>query len=145
MRQRKSFSVKLTIHNKGGFFMQRLELEAAWDKTIAPADRKVIIDLFNQTKNKQTESIVLLPIRQALNHRNDLLATVLLHNFTDSVFSFEAIDLAYLENDRMIAKDHFSFPDLTLPKETSMPWTFIFPESTRVEGPSLKNSKLCFL
>jgi len=127
--------------------MQRLEFEAAWDKTIAPADRKVIINLFNQTKNKQTEteSIVLLPIRQALNHRNDLLATVLLHNFTDSIFSLEAIDLAYLENDRVIATHHFSFPGLTLPKETSMPWTFIFPQHVRVEGPSLKNSKLCFL
>lgn len=125
--------------------MQKLEFEVAWDKTIAPADRKVIIDLFNQTKNKQTESIVLLPIRQALNHRNDLLATVLLHNFTDSIFSLEAIDLAYLENDRVIATHHFSFPGLTLPKETSMPWTFIFPEQVRVEEPLLINTKLRFL
>ena len=125
--------------------MQRLEFEAAWDKTIAPADRKVIIDLFHQTKGQQTESIVLLPIRQALNHRNDLLVTVLLHNFTDFVFSFEAIDLAYLENNRVIATHPFSFPDLTLPKESSMPWTFIFPEQARVEEPSLKNSNLRFL
>ena len=124
--------------------MQRLEFEAAWDKTIAPADRKVIIDLFNQTKEQQTESIVLLPIRQALNHRNDLLATVLLHNFTDSVFSLEAIDLSYLENDRVIATHHFSFPGLILPKETSMPWTFIFPEHVRVEEPLLKNSEIRF-
>ena len=124
--------------------MQRLEFEAAWDKTIAPADRKVIIDLFNHTKNEQTDSIVFLPIRQALNHRDDLLATVLLHNFTNSVFSFEDIDLAYTENNRLIATHHFSFPDLTLPPATSMPWTFIFPKHAQLVEPSLKMSNLFF-
>lgn len=119
--------------------MQQLIFESAWDKTIAPADRNSIIELFNQTKEEQKNGIKLFSIKQNLNHRNDLLAMVLVHNFTNEVFSFRQLDATYWENGREIATHYFSFPHVTLQPKTSMPWTFIFPLSTQKEDPACKN------
>lgn len=124
--------------------MQILQFEAKWDKTIAPADRENIENLFEETKHMDNENIVLLPIRQDYNHRHDLLVIVLLHNFTNQVFPFESIDLSYLEKGRLIAAHQFSFPKLTLPANTSMPWTFIFPEATQKDKASFENGQLIF-
>ncbi len=122
--------------------MQALQFETAWDKTIAPADRKNIEWLFEDTKNNYIDNIVFLPIRQDYNHRQDLLIIVLLHNFTDQPFSFGTIDLAYWEKDKLIAAHHFSFRNLTLPAKTSMPWTFIFPKAAQKAKASFENGKL---
>lgn len=124
--------------------MQKLEFETAWDKTIAPEDRSTIEKLFQKTKGKQTDEVTILPIRQAFNHRNDLLVIVLLHNFTDDILSFESINVVYMENDITIAQQEFSFPHVTLKPKTSMPWTFIFPETTRTQEATLENGRLIF-
>src|SRR5690625_5075321 len=94
--------------------MQTLIFEPAWNKTIAPQDRNIIERLFQKTKKNDTNNITLLQVSQAFNHKKDLLVIVLLHNFTSHEFSFEDIDLVYLENDKIIAKSHFSFPQLML-------------------------------
>lgn len=122
--------------------MQTLQFETAWDKTIAPADRENIEFLFEETKEKNNENVAFLPIRQDYNHRQDLLVIVLLHNFTDQAFSFENIDLAYLEKDQLIAAHHFSFQNLTLPAKTSMPWTFIFPKTAQKAKAAFESGRL---
>lgn len=122
--------------------MQRLVFESAWDKTIAPADRENIIKLFNETKDNNEEGIILHSIRQAQNHRSDLLAIVLIHNFSDEILSFHKMDVTYTEQERELAKGQFSFPNLHLEPRTSMPWTFIFPKSALLDTPSFENGRL---
>jgi SLAP domain-containing protein len=119
--------------------MQELVFEAAWDKTIAPVDRTQIKDIFEETKDMASENIIFIPFREARNHENALLVSVLIHNFTKETFHLQDLQIAYYEDDDVIAAHQFSFPELLLRGKRSMPWTFIFPLDSQVRTPALSN------
>ncbi|MGM9943617.1 MAG: SLAP domain-containing protein [Lysinibacillus sp.] len=108
--------------------MQQLRFESSWDKALSAQDRDYIEKLFNDTKEQQHHStIVFSPIREAINHRNELLITVLVHNFSQNPFTFEKTRLVYSNEQEILAEKEFTLPSLTIPPQVSMPWTFIFP------------------
>ncbi|MEG0386067.1 MAG: SLAP domain-containing protein [Solibacillus sp.] len=104
--------------------MQKLQFEAAWDKTLSDMDRKLISQIFNNQMVK-SDIVSCDLIRSARNHHNHLLVTVLIHNAT-------AIEQMFIERDVSLQMKHgrytqqFTQPKLVIPSYTSMPWTFIF-------------------
>ncbi|KAB7672169.1 SLAP domain-containing protein [Bacillus sp. B1-b2] len=110
--------------------MQSLVLQTSWERAIAPQDREVIESLFHETKNNNTELVVFSPIKEAINHKKDLLITVLVHNFSEQTLKFENTKIVYRVEDHVIAKHNFTIPVLPIPPMISMPWTFLFPEGS---------------
>ena len=122
--------------------MQKLQYESSWDKTLSNKDRKIIEGIFLETSLPNQNRIQFTSLWQAINHKGELLVTVLVHNFSHQVCSFINKKLRYLENNEIIAEHIFTLPSLTVQPETSMPWTFIFPvESLKSHG-SLENGRL---
>ena len=62
--------------------MQQLQFESSWDKQLAPQDRRNIEKIFQETKSLNSTSVIFSPIREAINHKDALLVSVLVHNFT---------------------------------------------------------------
>lgn len=122
--------------------MQRLVFETAWDKQIAPKDRKDITIRFNETKDFSDKGLHTITLKQALNHEEALLVTVLLHNFTQDVITLEDIYATYYEASTVVAKHQVSFPHVILEGKSSMPWTFIFPKSSWQKNPIFQDGKL---
>lgn len=122
--------------------MQRLFFEAAWDKTIAPQDRSRIEEIFAETAFDKKNDIAFSPVREAVNHRKELLVTVLVHNFKNQEITFADTKLGLRCDGKLTAEHVFSMP-LSIPPETSMPWTFIFPAGSWTGSPS--GSHLMFL
>lgn len=110
--------------------MQQLQFEASWDKALAAEDRLEIKRIFDETKHHNLSEIVFTPIREAINHVESLLVTVLVHNFTNEVVNFRGAKLLYSIQGEVIAEETFTLPALTIPHKTSMPWTFIFPKGS---------------
>lgn len=109
--------------------LQKLTFESKWDKTIADQDRGQIKQFFQEAILVPAKNIQFTSLWQAKNHRGELLVTVLIHNISQRNFSFVDQQMTYLVNDSFFAKHTFSSP-ITIEKQTSMPWTFIFPAST---------------
>ena len=107
--------------------MQQLQFESSWAKALSQQDRDAIEKLFNDTKGQHYTTIIFSPIRQAINHRNELLITVLVHNFSQQPFTFANTHLVYSNGQEVLAENIFTLPTLTIPPQVSMPWTFIFP------------------
>lgn len=106
--------------------MQRLQFEPAWDKTIAPQDREQIEKTFASMRPmNDNKGIYLTFLREAINHKDDLLVTVLIHNCTDEKLSLKNVCIAYHQNEKVIAVDTFNLPFEISPR-TTMPWTFIY-------------------
>ncbi|MEK4628971.1 SLAP domain-containing protein [Solibacillus sp. FSL R7-0682] len=105
--------------------MQQLQFEAAWDKTIAVKDRVFIEQLFEQTKDNSQNLIQCVPVRVAVNHRNQLLVTVLIHNFQEDVLRFMKTKVGCHIQGHYFTQ-LFTIPALVIPPKASMPWTFIF-------------------
>ncbi|WP_249872632.1 SLAP domain-containing protein [Oceanobacillus saliphilus] len=125
--------------------MQKLAFEPSWDKALPAKDRQIIEEAF-QNHNIANEPIIeLTPLWQARNYRGELLITVLVHNFSHDVFSFNNTKLCYIENEEIIAQHTFTIPALTLNPEISMPWAFIFPVESIVKKANLENGKLEFI
>ncbi|WP_332649558.1 SLAP domain-containing protein [Lysinibacillus sp. 54212] len=122
--------------------MQQLQFEAAWDKTLSSQDRDEIQRIFNETKHQNYSTIAFSPIREAINHKEELLITVLVHNFSDNPLIFDHTRLVYSTEQGAIAEKVFSLPALSIPPHTSMPWTFIFPKETYVKKNSPLNGQL---
>ena len=114
--------------------MQQLRFEDAWERTLADEDRAEIIRLFSEYTGSRERFI---PVRVAVNHRGDLLVTVIVQNTSTSVFEFRNKQLVYEEAGIWVAKHIFSIDQLHLPPGTSMPWTLIFPMRTIQEKPQL--------
>lgn len=108
--------------------MQQLQYETSWEKALAAQDRHNIEKIFNESKHLNSSDIICSPIRQAVNHKQQLLVTVLVHNFTDNPLTFNNTRLVYRTQQQIIADDEFTLLTLTIPPFVSMPWTFIFPE-----------------
>lgn len=119
--------------------MQRLVFEQAWEKTIDPEDKQQIVTVFEQANVPQKSVQKFIPFRQARNHRNDLLVTVIVQNFGDIAFTLEDIELTYYEAGQPVASHTFSHPGLMIAPKCSMPWTFIFPENKVMSEPRFEN------
>jgi SLAP domain-containing protein len=112
--------------------MQQLVLEEKWKQTISPQDLQTI-EKFFQSTSKNQEGVVFTPIRHARNHRNELLCSVIIHNFTDDKLSLIGSTLQLFHNDTIIAEESFHDTRLLLQPRTSMPWTFIYPNHPYLE------------
>lgn len=122
--------------------MQKLQFEASWDKAIAAKDRQEIERVFFETKNKNTRDILCSPIREAINHKAELLVSVLVHNFTDEPLTINHTRFSYKIQGEVLADKVFSLPMLTIPSKMSMPWTFIFPKDCYILHAPFENGQL---
>lgn len=105
--------------------MQQLYFHPAWEKTISDTDRELIEKLFEQTYMQADDLIMSPVVRAAVNYKNELLVTVLIHNFTHHSARFIRrsvfVHCKHFDNEQQ-----FTIPDLVIAPFTSMPWTFIF-------------------
>ncbi|WP_391119428.1 SLAP domain-containing protein [Psychrobacillus sp. L3] len=122
--------------------MQKLAFEKSWDKALSGKDRKEIEKIFLETSRMNLPNVLLSPIRQAFNHKGELLITVLVHNFTQKAFNFHKTRLIYRENDVTIAENIFTLQALIIQPNTSMPWTFIFTKDSLKKVVTLENGHL---
>ena len=105
--------------------MQQLFLHPAWDKTISEQDRALIEKLFEESYTDVRDLIMSPLIRAAFNHKQELLITVLIHNFTHHSVAFRN-RAVLISSGEYYFEQQFTIPDLTVAPFTSMPWTFIF-------------------
>lgn len=105
--------------------MQQLYFYPAWDKTISEQDRLLIENLFEQTYTQVDDVITSPLLRVAINHKQQLLVTVLIHNFTHHSAHFNNRSV-FIHCGDFHAEQVFTIPDLVVAPFTSMPWTFIF-------------------
>ncbi|MEK4229745.1 SLAP domain-containing protein [Solibacillus sp. FSL H8-0538] len=122
--------------------MQQLQFEASWNKALATQDRHTIEKIFTETKQPNSSCILCSPIRQAINHKQELLVTVLVHNFTDQPLTFNKTRIVYRMQDEVIADEKFTLPTLIIPPQVSLPWTFIFPSLSYSPLASFENGRL---
>lgn len=111
--------------------VQTLMLHPAWEKTIDPNDLNQIQQLVQQEPEQR-----FIPYRQAFNHRDDLLVTVIVQNRSEHPEEWKERSLAYVEKELTFAEKKFSIH--TLPPFTSMPWTFIFEKDLLNCQPELR-------
>ncbi|MED4018852.1 SLAP domain-containing protein [Sutcliffiella cohnii] len=122
--------------------MQQLRLEPAWDRTLSTNDRQHIENIFQETKHIQNSSIIFSSIREAINHSEALLITVLIHNGTDQTLTFHNKKLQYKIRDEVIGDQVFTLPALSIPSKVSTPWTFIYPKGSYKQSVPFKSGKL---
>ncbi|MFB4169935.1 SLAP domain-containing protein [Virgibacillus sp. JSM 102003] len=123
--------------------MQRLTFHPSWDKGLSDDDREWINHIFQETRISNQCNIEFTPLWDALNHKGDLLVTVLVHNTGEKNFFFDNHDLIYSVNNQTMAEHCFMLPNFIIEPTTSMPWTFIFPYGTfTTENQSLKDGVL---
>ena len=125
--------------------MQQLRFEPAWDRTLSTIDRQVIKNIFQETKHIHNSSIIFSPIREAKNHSEALLITVLIHNGTDQPLTIHNKRLQYKIRDEVIGDHLFHLPALSVPSNVSMPWTFIFPKGSYIRNVPFKNGELTII
>ena len=113
--------------------MQTLYFEPAWDKTIAPADREKIMAHF-QSRHLE-HGIQLSFLWEAINHKEERLITVLIHNSEDTTLPLRDMVITYCKDGKQIATGIFNLQPLEIPEKTSMPWTFIFTPANQTEAP----------
>ena len=115
------------INKRGVLKLQNLQFEPSWEKAIAVKDRQQIRDIFNNSNITDVQSIRFVPIWEAMNYKGEILITVLIHNFKDTVLTFQKQKFTYHESEAVVAEHIFSIPQLVIKPKTSTPWTFIFP------------------
>jgi SLAP domain-containing protein len=121
--------------------MQKLLYEEAWDKTISADDRALIKEIFHEAVLDDIKLIQFTPLWQAVNHKGELLITVIIHNVSKNAFSIINQSVYYKAGEETIAKHEFTLP-LTVKGKTSMPWTFIFPARSIIVKPLPENGYL---
>ncbi|MFP3916685.1 SLAP domain-containing protein [Lysinibacillus telephonicus] len=125
--------------------MQQLQYEASWNKALSAHDRCLIEKIFNETKGQKTSGVLFIPIRKSINYKNELLVTVLVHNFTDTILTFHNTRLVYSTHEKVVAEKEFTLPALTILPNVSMPWTFIFSKNDyKQEALNNENGQLQF-
>lgn len=100
-------------------------LHEKWKKALSETDRHLVEMIFRRSRG--SDELTFQNIRVAKNYQQDILATVLIENFTQNQVSLP-FTLMYCEKNRKVAEFHFADYQLDLPAYTSMPWTFIFPK-----------------
>jgi SLAP domain-containing protein len=109
--------------------LQKLVFESAWDKTLAPKDRSEIERVFSEIKDKEKDVHQAVILKTAFNHKQELLVTVLLNNYSKIPMSLLGKKIVYKENGQALGKFESAYK-LEVPAQTSMPWTFIFPSGS---------------
>lgn len=104
--------------------MQQLVYHPAWEKQLSIQDRKLIENVFEQTYNVQHDILETPFIRAAFNHKNELLVTVLIHNFTHRAIGVND-KFVQLSQGELFFEQKFTLPT-RIAAFSSMPWTFIF-------------------
>lgn len=122
--------------------MQKLHFEHAWEKTLSQKDWLALEQLFQETVSQQKSCIVCHVFRQAINHKNQMLITVLIHNFSNDELTFENREVHCLLDEGQVSQK-FTLQALSIPPKTSMPWTFIFDDSTQFLFANLLAIKIC--
>ncbi|CQR47973.1 hypothetical protein BN1058_02309 [Paraliobacillus sp. PM-2] len=122
--------------------MQQLQFEHAWNRTISDKDRQLINNTFLQTLKENMSQIQLILVRKATNHKGEYLLTALIHNFSDTAFSFSNTPVFYVEKNKLIAKQLFSLPKLSIKAKTSIPWTFIFHQESFYKTPAWEDAEM---
>ena len=122
--------------------MQQLQFEESWDKAISVQDRNYIEKVFAETKHLNNEDVIFSPIREAINHEEALLITVLIHNFTDKPLTFKNKRMLYKIDEEVMAEKLFTLPSFVVPNKASMPWTFIFPNGCYTPQTSFEGGRL---
>ncbi|WP_176560078.1 SLAP domain-containing protein [Brevibacillus dissolubilis] len=116
--------------------------ETKWAKALSAQDDELIRGLFASTPRPSQGDVELTPIRTALNHRGELLATVLVQNGSEDTLTFADTQLRYVENGECMAVHHFTISALVVGPKTATPWTFIFPKETLRQGIELRDGRL---
>jgi len=111
--------------------MQTLVFEPAWNKTISQKDRLFMEEAFQHCHVPKQQGIQITPLWRAVNHKEDLLITSFVHNFTDHEFQMDERKLSFMDN-HIEAEHRFLIHALKVAAHTTMPWTFIFPKGTYV-------------
>lgn len=112
--------------------MQKLEFEAAWDRTIAEKDRNWITHIFNSYPINEESGVHFTFLREAYNYKGELLVMVLIHNCQDIPLNLNHTLITYDRNEGTKVAGIFDVP-WVIPSKTSIPWTFIFTDSTPSE------------
>jgi|GEM_PF-877708 len=107
---------------------QTLFFQEAWERTISLTDKEEIIKLFERSSSERKPGEVsFIPFRVALNYKGDILATVLIQNEVNSKVELLDFSLSLFDKEGYIATESFSYSNIALPPNSTMPWTFIFP------------------
>lgn len=114
--------------------MQKLQFESAWSKTVSPQDRDWINHRFTTyIKNEdRREGVHFSFLREAKNHKGELLVTVMIHNFDDKTLILKETIIAYSDDEQIFATGLFNVP-CDIEGKTTMPWTFIFSPSNKTD------------
>lgn len=123
--------------------MQKLVFEEAWDRTISDTDRRRIEGIFQEAALANTPIIQFSMLQQAINHKGELLITVIIHNISSEPFFLTDKTMHYKTEERTEAKHTFSLP-FAIKGKTSMPWTFIFPKESIYFADHLESGNLEF-
>ncbi|GGP16521.1 SLAP domain-containing protein [Oceanobacillus neutriphilus] len=123
-----------------------LVFEPKWDKALPDTDRRKIEQTFQKSvqHNAVDKQMTFTNLWQARNHRSDLLVTVLINNYSRQAYSFSNTTLQYVEDDAVKAEKQFTLERVFVPPDSSMPWTFIFPESSFTDFPINLQGKLVY-
>ena len=112
--------------------MQKLQFESAWDRTIADKDRRWIEHMFNEHPINKENGVHFTFLREAINHKGELLVTVLIHNCDEYQLTFKNTTISYVNDVKREVIGTFDVP-YEIPRKTTIPWTFIFSTSSLSE------------
>lgn len=110
-----------------------LHFEAAWNRAIAPQDRQTIENLFKKHKDNDGHVI----IRTAINHKQQLLVSVLIFNRQDHPMHFEQTLVEFQQ-----VQQYFTTAAIVIPPHAAMPWTFIFDATEGYNLSTVTNDEL---
>lgn len=115
--------------------MQQLMFESSWDKAIAEGDRLKIEKKFRQQAPLIGESIHFMYYKKAVNYKQEILITTLIHNGTKEPLIIKDANIGF-DDENQYVQGVFTIP-CTIPAKSSMPWTFIFNATDRSDESSL--------
>lgn len=121
--------------------MQKLVFESAWDRTLAQKDRQEIERVFSEINAEGKEGYNAVLLKTAFNHKREFLVTVLLNNYSEIPMSLLGKKIVYKEGDQTLGEFESAYT-LEVPAQTSMPWTFIFPEGNLIDQPNDDSGEL---
>lgn len=111
--------------------MQTLYFEDAWNRTLSDEDREKITAHFENLMSQN--DVIISFLWEAVNHQNEKLVTVLIHNPTSSSLDIHNTPIANPLSNGKLTISSFSIP-VPIPAKTSMPWTLIFNENNYTEN-----------
>nr|WP_285877026.1 SLAP domain-containing protein [Fictibacillus phosphorivorans] len=114
--------------------VQRLLFESAWDRTLAEKDRNEIERVFSEIRADEKEGYEAILLKTAFNHKEKFLVTVLLSNYSKQPMTLLGKKVVYKERGQTLGEFESAYT-LEIPAQTSMLWTFIFPEGSLVDQP----------